>query len=103
MSVIEGIFFALFLCCLIARGISKIISTSKIRKMILTRKNRNEKGARLFFAGSNPHSKGDIFSRDCLFFFLTKMLIIIMRAGIISEVIISIVSILISKGYDPHQ
>lgn len=36
--------------------------------MIVNRKNRNEKGIRVDFLGSNPHSKGDLFSRLFNFF-----------------------------------
>lgn len=32
--------------------------------MILIKKNRIEKGRRDEFIGSNPHSKGDVFSRS---------------------------------------
>lgn len=42
------------------------ISTSKIRKIIEIKKNRKEKGSRFAEFGSNPHSKGEAFSR--LFF-----------------------------------
>lgn len=44
-------------------GINKAISISKTKKMTARRKNRIEKGIRAVFLGSNPHSKGDIFSR----------------------------------------
>lgn len=40
------------------------ISTSKIKKIIAIKKNRKEKGRRDELKGSNPHSKGDIFSRS---------------------------------------
>jgi len=45
-------------------GIGKILatSTSKIRKITVKMKNRNEKGARILWFGSNPHSKGLFFS-----------------------------------------
>jgi len=45
-------------------GKSKTISTSKIRKIIARRKNRKEKGSRADLIGSNPHSKGEFFSRS---------------------------------------
>jgi len=41
----------------------RVISTSKIRKITAIRKNRREKGRRDGKAGSNPHSKEDVFSR----------------------------------------
>lgn len=40
------------------------ISTSKIKKIIAIIKNRIEKGRREESEGSNPHSKGDLFSRS---------------------------------------
>jgi hypothetical protein len=45
------------------------ISTSKIKKIIVIKKNRNEKGNREDDLGSNPHSKGEFFSRSKTFFF----------------------------------
>lgn len=50
-------------------GSSRAISTSKIIKITAIRKNRDENGSRAEFLGSNPHSKGDLFSRSSLFFF----------------------------------
>jgi len=45
------------------------ISTSKIKKIIAIKKNCNEKGRREEDLGSNPHSKGDLFSRSIIDFF----------------------------------
>jgi len=45
-------------------GKIKAISTSKIKKIIAIIKNRIEKGKRDESEGSNPHSKGDLFSRS---------------------------------------
>lgn len=45
-------------------GINKVISTSKIKKIKLIRKKWILKGGRLLDIGSNPHSKGDDFSRS---------------------------------------
>lgn len=45
-------------------GRIKAISTSKIKKIIVIKKNRIEKGRREEFIGSNPHSKGEVFSRS---------------------------------------
>lgn len=45
-------------------GRIRAISTSKIKKIIVIKKNRIEKGIRDEFKGSNPHSKGDVFSRS---------------------------------------
>lgn len=49
-------------------GKIKAISTSKIKKIIAIKKNRIEKGRREEFIGSNPHSKGDVFSRSFIDF-----------------------------------
>lgn len=46
----------------------RAISTSKIRKIIAIKKNRIEKGSRAELIGSNPHSKGDDFSRSIVAF-----------------------------------
>lgn len=45
-------------------GNMRAISTSKIKKIMAIKKNRNEKGIREELNGSNPHSKGDVFSRS---------------------------------------
>ena len=45
-------------------GKIKAISTSKIRKIIVIKKNRSENGIREELLGSNPHSKGEFFSRS---------------------------------------
>lgn len=46
------------------RGKSKVISTSKIKKITAIKKNRRENGRRPDPFGSKPHSKGDLFSRS---------------------------------------
>jgi hypothetical protein len=53
-------------------GKISVISTSKIKKIIVIKKNRIEKGIRDEFIGSNPHSKGEIFSRSNKVFFEIK-------------------------------
>lgn len=50
-------------------GISKVISTSKIKKITAIRKNCNENGRRADLFGSNPHSNGLFFSRSIKVFF----------------------------------
>lgn len=45
------------------RGISKTISMSNTIKIIASKKNRIENGTRALWLGSNPHSKGEDFSR----------------------------------------
>jgi hypothetical protein len=57
---------------IIGNGRRIVISTSKIRKMMAIRKNRRENGIRLDENGSNPHSKGEDFSRLDVFFFLSR-------------------------------
>lgn len=46
------------------KGIRSTISISNTKKIKARRKNRMEKGMREKFLGSNPHSKGDVFSRS---------------------------------------
>lgn len=50
------------------RGSNRAISTSKIRKITAIKKNRREKGNRDELLGSNPHSKGELFSRSVISF-----------------------------------
>lgn len=51
------------------KGISKVISISKIKKIRLIIKNWILKGIRFIDKGSNPHSNGDNFSRSWNVFF----------------------------------
>lgn len=46
------------------RGRRRAISMSNTRKITARRKKRIENGRRALFLGSNPHSKGDVFSRS---------------------------------------
>jgi len=46
------------------KGINRTNSTSKIRKITANKKKRIEKGTRADPLGSNPHSKGEFFSRS---------------------------------------
>lgn len=71
-------------------GINKTISTSKIKKIIVIRKNRSEKGNRDELLGSKPHSKGDDFSRSTIVFFdnIEAIIIVIIE---IHKIIIDIV------------
>jgi len=46
----------------IIKGIRRTISISKIKKIILIKKNLKEKGLRGEFIRLNPHSNGDLFS-----------------------------------------
>lgn len=87
----------------VLRGSRITISTSKIRKRIVTRKNRREKGIRALLRGSNPHSKGVSFSR-CL-----DEVLPIAIARAIKEVeslkaISAIVQVVSNnRSYEPHQ
>jgi len=54
----------MLLTIIIGIGIIKAISISKTKKITASKKNRVEKGIRDEFLGSNPHSKGDLFSRS---------------------------------------
>lgn len=53
----------------ITKGINNVISISKIKKIIAIKKNCIEKGNRGDEDGSNPHSKGEFFSRSKIVFF----------------------------------
>lgn len=44
------------------KTISKVISVSKIKKIIVSIKNRREKDLRFSWFGSKPHSNGENFS-----------------------------------------
>lgn len=59
------------------RGSSRVISTSKIRKITAIRKNCRENGIRAEDFGSKPHSNGDLFSRSMNVFFEIILAIII--------------------------
>lgn len=72
-------------------GSKRVISTSKIRKIIVIKKNRNENGIRELLIGLNPHSNGDIFSRFNFIFFEIIVEIFIIIKGIISIMIKGIV------------
>lgn len=67
------------------RGIKIVISISKIKKIRLIIKNWILKGIWPLEIGSNPHSKGDDFSRLNFFFFDKKKLIIIKKIEIIKN------------------
>lgn len=57
-----------FKIIVIGRGINRIISISKTRKITASRKNRRENGIRAEDFGSKPHSNGVDFSRSVFFF-----------------------------------
>lgn len=76
------------------RGRSRVISTSKIRKITAIKKNCREKGIRAEDLGSNPHSNGDLFSRSINVFFEIIVASIIM---IILIVKVSTTSIVVNR------
>lgn len=53
---------------IITMGSKRAISTSKIKKITAIKKNRKENGKREDLFGSNPHSKGELFSRSIIDF-----------------------------------
>lgn len=69
MDVIIENVIILVIFSVITKGNSKVISTSKIRKIIAIKKNWRENGIRAEDLGSKPHSKGDLFSRSINVFF----------------------------------
>jgi len=68
-------------------GSIKTISTSKIKKIIVIKKNRKENGNREDLLGSNPHSKGEFFSRSENDFFDKIVANLIIIQGIIKIII----------------
>lgn len=81
----QAIILELFMITTI--GKISAISTSKIRKIMATRKNWRENGSREEDFGSNPHSKGDLFSRSIIVFFdkIVANTITIIEINIINE------------------
>ena len=86
-------------------GKIKAISTSKIKKIIVIKKKRIEKGSREEFIGSNPHSKGDVFSRSFNDFFDSKeaRYITIIATNKIIIAIKHRVMIIYTKIFSPHD
>jgi len=76
------IIFDLYVLVKNTSGISKAISISKIKKISLIVKKWILKGVWLFDIGSNPHSKGDDFSRLFIIFFEIKKFISIIKKEI---------------------
>lgn len=66
---------------------SKVISTSKIKKITAIKKKCNENERRAEFLGSNPHSNGDLFSRSIKVFFEIKLIKIVINLIIITIII----------------
>jgi hypothetical protein len=82
-----------------------VISTSKIRNIIAIRKNRIEKGIREEDFGSNPHSKGEHFSRSVKDFFdkIKEIFIMIEEIKIIIMEIINNNDIIYTIGYRSYD
>lgn len=80
---------------IVIMGKSNAISTSKIKKITAIKKNWREKGIRDDLIGSNPHSKGLLFSRSILVFLEIKFTKIIIIQAIKKIVILIIIKILI--------
>jgi hypothetical protein len=59
------------------------------------KKNRDEKGSRAEFFGSNPHSNGDLFSRSSLIFFEINVANIIMTDDKIMVIVAAVIVIII--------
>jgi len=77
---IKNHLFRFLILKIIIIGIKIVISTSKIKKIIVIRKKWIEKLIRGLERGSNPHSKGEIFSNslgDFLFRIRVKKIIIL--------------------------
>jgi len=79
----------------IIRGNNKVISTSKIKKITAIKKKWIEKGKRAEDFGSNPHSKGEFFSRSEKDFFEIKFTIEIIIIVIIEITKFTKINILI--------
>ena len=79
------------------------ISTSKIKKIIAIKKNRKEKGKREDLLGSNPHSKGELFSRSLIAFFAKRDASVITTIAIIIIInpIIKVEKIIYTKTFSP--
>jgi hypothetical protein len=84
-------------------GNSSAISISKIMNITAIKKNRDEKGGRPEFSGSNPHSNGDLFSCSSLIFFEISVVNIIMAAdnnmATIAVVVIIIIIYLVFTNF----
>ena len=77
-------------------GNRSAISTSKIMKITAIKKNRDEKGSRAQFFGSNPHSNGDLFSRSSFIFLEISVVNTIMAADNIMAAVAAVIVIIIT-------
>ncbi|GHU53267.1 hypothetical protein FACS189496_4500 [Bacilli bacterium] len=74
-------------------GSNSAISTSKIMKITATKKNRDENGSRAEFFGSNPHSKGDLFSRSSWVFFEISVAAVITMVEIVIVIAANVITV----------
>lgn len=86
-------------------GRIKAISTSKIKKIIVIKKNRNENGNREDDFGSNPHSNGDLFSRSIKAFLERTeakniTIIVIIKIKVPIKIIEKIIYTIFNRPYD---
>lgn len=79
-----------FLFKIIGKGKIKIISMSKIKKIIAIIKNFKENDIREIDKGSKPHSKGESFSLSINLFFEIKIDNVMINKGIIIIVMVLI-------------
>lgn len=99
MEVVSHInMFLILIVKIIGRIIT--ISISKIRNSTAIRKNWEEKGIRDDLFGSKPHSKGDIFSRSIIVFFLIIVHNIIKIIEIEVAKIMAIIILIITFSYE---
>jgi hypothetical protein len=82
----------------IVTGSSSAISTSKIRKITLMRKNRSENGSHADLLGSNPHLNGDLYSRSSVFLFDRRDVRII--TAIVSVKIVTSVNVVVNISFN---
>lgn len=79
------------------KGIGKriAISTSNTKKIIAIMKNRSENGIRELEKGSNPHSKGDAFSRSSEVFLLSILAVIMITnaSSMITKIVVKTLNI----------
>lgn len=90
---------------MITNGNRRVISTSKIKKITAIKKNWSENGIRADDFGSNPHSKGDLFSRSINVFFemivaIIIISIVIKNVRITREMISNIIYTNLVRSFD---
>lgn len=81
---------------MMGRGSKIAISTSKIKKMMATIKNRRENGIREPEKGENPHSNGEVFSRSRSAFFPRRLAVRIIANAMTKMMVIRFIKTKIS-------